>query len=268
MAKFNKSKEWLIEEYVIKNRPRTEVATECGLTVAGLKSLLIKLGIKKEKLIIKKDILESLIEQGKHVDEIASELNCSETSIYRYLKKYNLKIIADPRLVSQYDNTNDSEIIRLYLEEKMSTTKIGEIFGMTHTSVKNHLVHCGVAIRSYCEAQFAYNKKEYPKEFYDKDFIYDLYINQRKSKKDIGDMFNCSPDVIDRVLKNFNIPIRGTGEAHIGLMIGDKHPNWKGGVTSLYRRLREFFKVQQVTKVLARDHYCCQYDGCGNKKDL
>lgn len=54
MSKFNKSKEWLIEEYVIKNRPRAEVAAECGLTIAGLKSLLIKLGIKKRKISNKK----------------------------------------------------------------------------------------------------------------------------------------------------------------------------------------------------------------------
>lgn len=268
MTKFNKSKEWLIEEYVIKDRPRAEVAAECGLTVAGLKSLLIKLNVKKEKLVVKEDILKSLIEQGNHVDEIAKKLNCSETSVYRYLKKYNLKVMANPRLVSQYDDTNDSEIVRLYVEEKLSTTKIGEIFGMSHSGIINHLKHCGIQIRPPHEAQFASNKKEYPEEFYNKDFMYDLYINQRKSKKDIGNMFNCDPDVIDRILKNFEIPIRGNGEAHIGLMTGDKHPNWKGGVTPLYRRLREFFKVQQVTKVLARDHYCCQCEGCKSKKNL
>ena len=179
-----------------------------------------------------------------------------------------MKITANPRLIDQYDDSNDSEIVRLYLEEKLSTTKIGEIFGVSHSCILSHLKHCGITSRSLCEAQFAYNQKDYPEEFYDKDFIYDLYIKQRKSKKDIGDMFNCSPDVIDRLLKIYEIPIRGTGEAHIGLMVGDKHPNWKGGVTPLYQRLREFFKVQQVTKVLKRDNYYCQYEGCGSRKNL
>ena len=63
MAKFTKTKEWLEEEYVIKNRPRQEIADECGLTLAGLKSLLAKLNIKKEKL-------ESLVNQKLSHDEI------------------------------------------------------------------------------------------------------------------------------------------------------------------------------------------------------
>ena len=40
MAKFTKTKEWLEEEYVIKNRPRQEIADECGLTLAGLKKFI------------------------------------------------------------------------------------------------------------------------------------------------------------------------------------------------------------------------------------
>ena len=70
MAKFTKTKEWLEEEYVIKNRPRQEIADECGLTLAGLKSLLAKLNIKKEKLNIPKEKLESLVNQKLSHDEI------------------------------------------------------------------------------------------------------------------------------------------------------------------------------------------------------
>lgn len=47
--KFNKSKEWLIEQYVIFDRPRKEIAAECGLSEAGLKSLLAEFKILKNK---------------------------------------------------------------------------------------------------------------------------------------------------------------------------------------------------------------------------
>ena len=49
-------------------------------------------------------------------------------------------------------------------------------------------------------------------------------------------------------------------------IVGEKHPNWKGGITPLGRRLREFFGVNQTLKVLKRDNYTCQC--CGSKKDL
>ena len=106
-----------------------------------------------------------------------------------------------------------------------------------------HIQHCGLSIRGYSESKWVYNKKELPKEFSDYDTMYDLYINQKLSKKDLGIKFNCDPCVIDRVLLTLNIPIRNTSEAHIGLNTGDQHWNWKGGITPLARRLREYFGV-------------------------
>lgn len=88
--KFNKSKEWLIEQYVIFDRSRKEIAAECGLSEAGLKSLLAEFKILKNKFTIDKKELENLVNQKLSVEKIAKQLNCSETSVYRYLKKYNL----------------------------------------------------------------------------------------------------------------------------------------------------------------------------------
>lgn len=101
--KFNKSKEWLIEQYVIFDRPRKEIAAECGLSEAGLKSLLAEFKILKNKFTIDKKELENLVNQKLSVEKIAKQLNCSETSVYRYLKKYNLNILADPKIYKQYD---------------------------------------------------------------------------------------------------------------------------------------------------------------------
>lgn len=269
MAKFNKSKEWLIEEYVIKDRPRAEIAAECGLTVAGLKSLLIKLDIKKEKFKLDKSTLEKLVNKKLSSEEIAKYLNCGLTTVYRYLKKYGLKILAKPQVVSRYDSSKDSEFIRLYTEEKLSSTKIAELLGVSHKTVLDHLVHCGIKTRNCSKAQYLLSHgEEYPLEFLDYSYMYELYITLRKSKSDIGKIFNCDPGTVDLALKKLNIPIRDNSESKIGIMAGDKHPNWKGGITSLDRRLREVFCVQQVPKVLKRDHYCCQYEGCRSKKHL
>lgn len=52
--KFNKTKEWLIEEYIVKNRKLADVANDCGLKPAGLRCVLSKFNIKKEKFTITK----------------------------------------------------------------------------------------------------------------------------------------------------------------------------------------------------------------------
>ena len=265
MTKFTKTKEWLIEEYVIKERSRKEIANECGLTESGLKSLLSKWNIKKEKLNLPKEKLEELINQKLPHDEIEKRLNISQTTLYRYLKKYNLVILAESRIESKYDDSNDVLICQLYLDG-FSSTEIGKEFNISHKTVLEHLRHCGITPRTLFESQWNYNNKEFPEDLKNYDIIYDLYINQKLSKKDLGIKYKCDPCVIDRILKDFNIPIRGNSESKIGLLSGDKHWNWKGGVTHLARRLREYFSVNQVVKVLERDYYKCTK--CGSKKNL
>lgn len=265
MSKFTKTKEWLIEEYVIKNRPRKEIANECGLTEAGLKSTLAKFGIKKEKLDLPKEKLKELIDLKLNHKEIEDKLGIGQTTLYRYLKKYNLSILATPKEYSNYDDTNDLLITQLYMDG-FSSTEIGKEFGISHITVLNHLKRCGVAIRTLSESQWNYNNKTIPKELLNYDNVYDLYVNKHLSKKDLGNMFSCDPCVIDRILKEFNIEIRNNSESKIGLFAGDKHWNWKGGITSLARRLREYFTVNQTLKILNRDGYkCCM---CGSKKEL
>lgn len=156
-------------------------------------------------------------------------------------------------------------ICQLYLDG-FSSTEIGKEFGISHKTVLDHLRHCGITPRNSAESQWNYNQKKFPKELESYDLIYDLYITQQLSKKDLGKKFNCDPCVIDRVLTEFNIPIRNNPESKVGLITGDKHWNWKGGIAPLARRLREYFGVNQVLKVLQRDYYKCQK--CGSKQNL
>ena len=37
-----------------------------------------------------------------------------------------------------------------------------------------------------------YNQKEFPQDLRNKDLVYDLYINQKLSKKDLGEKFFTS----------------------------------------------------------------------------
>lgn len=254
--KLNKSREWIYNEYVVKGRKREEVARECGLTLAGFKSALSKYNIQKPKLEISIQELEQLLREGNSVEEIARRLNCSETSIYRRMAANNLTINYIPDY-KQYDNRNDELICSLYLDG-CSPENIGKELGISRTSVKNHLVHCGIHLRSYSEAQWNYNNKILPKEFEDYNIMYDLYIVQKRSKKELGIKFNTDAGVIDRILRNLNIPVRGVSETQIGQRIGNLHPNWQGGITPLLLRLRTAFEVQLRPKAIERDNHTCQ----------
>ena len=262
--KFNKSREWLYEEYVVKNRKREDVAKDCGLTVAGLKNTLDKYGIYKPKFEVPVNELKQYLEEGKSVEEISKIMNCSETSIYRRMKANSLTIHYKPDF-RQYDNTNDKQICDLY-SKGLTPKEIGQILNISGPSVRIHLKHCGIHIRSYVEAQFNSLGKDIPEDLLNYDKVYNLYINQKLSKKDLGLKYNVDPGTIDRILKEFDIHVRTNSESKIGQNVGEAHHNWQGGITSLYDRLREAFQVQLIPKVLKRDNYTCQI--CGSKENL
>lgn len=47
----------------------------------------------------------------------------------------------------------------------------------------------------------------------DRDTLYDLYINQQLTSKEIAEIFGCTSKSIRNYLTKFNIPVRQNGEA-------------------------------------------------------
>lgn len=210
-------------------------------------------------------LLIELFNDCLSIKEIAKRLSISEKAVTRKVKE--LKLVRPKSMMSrkQYNDVNDEEIVRLYNEGK-STTEIAKIFNLAHRSVLNHLEHCGVKRRTLSESQFNYNKKEFPEELKDFEKLYDMYVENRMTKKEIAEHLNVSTRVVDRVLKSFGIHVRGNSECRVGLYNGPNHPNWKGGRTDLYMRIRTYFRINQVKLVVDRDGKKCTL--CGSKKKL
>lgn len=262
--KFNKTVEWLYNEYITKDRTIEEVAKECNLTRPGLKSLLAKHSIRKPIFNRPVSQIEELLNSGKSTKEIQDILKCGRSTIYRVMKERHLHINYKP-VYSSYNNSKDELICSLYIDGA-SSAEIAKELGLTPKTIINHLRHCKIPIRSAQECQLNLNGKVYHQDFTSYDTMYKLYIEEKKSKKDLALLYNVDPSTIDTILKSLNIPIRDNSESKIGLLIGDKHPNWKGGITTLNRRLREAFQVQLAPKILKRDNYTCQI--CGAKGKL
>lgn len=55
---------------------------------------------------------------------------------------------------------------------------------------------------------------------------------------------------------------RKISAAHIGIQAGDKHPNWKGGLSNLHFKIKQTFEYRQWRgDIFHRDDFTCQ--NCG-----
>ena len=211
------------------------------------------------------DKCKSLYELDIPVNDIADELGLSRKAIIRYSKELGWKRTKSMMSREQYDNSKDEEIVKLY-KEGQSTTQIAEKLGVTHRTILNHLKHTGTSRRTLSESQFNYNNKEIPEVLEDYEKLYQLYVVERKSKRELSDLLNVSPNVLNRKLKEYGIKIRGCSEAFKGILSGDKHPNWKGGITDLFVHVRYFTYKNLAKEAYKRDGYKCQL--CGSSKNL
>ena len=246
-SKFTKDKDWLYDNYVNKGLTREQLAEQANVSVATIKEYIRKWDVKKPKLTILKEDLIQYINEGLTVPQVAEKYKCEECTIFRYYKKFNLQNV-NKVVYDQYDDTNDADYIRLYNEGK-STLDIAKIFNTSATTIRQHLVHNGVELRTATERMWNYHKKEIPKDFDDYQKLYNLYIENGISKTELMRRYNCSKRVIDRVLCTHKI-IKESNNSHM---------------TKLGRKLRLYFnKLTPI--VLKRDNNTCQL--CGSHDNL
>jgi len=262
-------KDWLYEEYVVKDRRTKDIAEEYGCKQNTIQQWLLKHKISKPitKHVRKKkqhELYEYLyhnhVELGKSVSQIAKENKVSYDAIHNNLKKNGIQIIKQNR---HYKFTDDEiqKIIELYCDEGLSAYKIGLLFNTDNGTIRRYLTKSGIKTRGMSEAQFNYNGKEIHPDLLNIDKMNDLHWNQHLTCKAIGDMYGIDAGTVRRQMHRLGLETMNNSESKIGLMTGENHPNWQGGITPLYLLLREYFTVNQVPKIAKRDNYTCQLCG-------
>lgn len=145
-----------------------------------------------------------------------------------------------------------------------STYSLEGMFGISHGNIKRQLIKRGVKIRSYSESQFNYNNKTPDERLKDKEWLEFQHWSLGKSCKDIGELLNVDPKTVRRHMKKFGIRTKNNSQSKIGVNTGEKHHNWKGGITPLNLLLREFFHTNLAPIVAERDKYTCQVCGASH----
>jgi transposase-like protein len=121
----------------------------------------------------------------------------SNNKLYGWLKRKKMGV--DPCIPRD-------ELYNLYVEQKLSTSKIAKQYNISAQTVSSWLKKYNIYIRTSGEGLRKF--KLVASELHDK------YIDQKMTLQDIANIYGCTRNVIRRHLIEFNIPIRGKVEAY------------------------------------------------------
>lgn len=97
--------------------------------------------------------------------------------------------------------------------------------------------------------------------------IRNLYLDGNSSRQ-IAKLYNCSKFPILKIIKD--LPKRKATEYKqhpCNNQFGQNNPNWKGGIKSIYDRIRNLTKYWRwKNSILTRDNFCCK--SCGKLDQL
>lgn len=262
--------DWLYDQYITQDKRSEEIAEEYGCKQNTIQCWLRKHGIKKKitsHYHKKKHDYETYnylyhnhIELHKSMADLARENNVSGDTIRENLLKNGITPWRR-KPGSRYSDHEIDTMVDLYCNQMMSANTISKLFQTDHNTIIRQLRKRGVCTRGVIEAQYAANGTEMNESLNNADLLKRLHWDEGMSCKAIGEIYGVEAATVRRQMHRLGIKTKTNSESKIGLMAGDKHPNWKGGKTPLNLLLREYFNVNQAPAVAKRDGYTCQLCG-------
>lgn len=174
-----RNKDWLYNEYIVKNREAKDIANDCGINHRTLREWistfkLNKYGSIKERL--DKDALYELYFVNHFTsEEIGTMYNTSGNTIISLLKEYGYKV------------PTRSELLSIYYEQKGGYEKVREVQSAMENRIKSSCRQRGIPIEEFngfsvTEEHMARNNTYY-KEWVRKVFQRDNYTCQCCGKR-------------------------------------------------------------------------------------
>lgn len=174
-----RNKDWLYNEYILKDRNAKDIAKECGINLRTLREWISILNIPNKESKTKdltKDILYDLYRvQHKSTNEIAKMYDITDGAVLYWLRKYDIP------------SFTTSEAVNIYLYEKGGLEKARETQSTMENRIKSSCRQRGIAIEDFdgfatTEQHMARNNTYY-KEWIKKVFQRDNYTCQCCGKR-------------------------------------------------------------------------------------
>jgi transposase len=99
-----------------------------------------------------------------------------------------------------------------YLVKKFSASKIAEECNCSVPTVITYLKKYGIKNRGWSEAKIAQFSHDTSKAYRDPNWLFDQYVNHKRSSGDIAKLCGCGRTTIRTYLNRFNVPIRSQEE--------------------------------------------------------
>lgn len=226
----------------------------------------------KEDFVLYRNVYKALY------DSICSKLCCNDESCKKDKGSEVRRIIADAKFDFKSTQYRDKDwLYNEYIIKEKSAELLSAETGLGLRTMRKYINEYGLATKNGSKTNFI-----------TKEELEDLYISQRKTTIEIGDMYNLGDTTIGELLKKFNIPIFSQSEQMLryyyvkgGIEKSIKYSNilenrikssckaqginrndFTGFITSKNTRLRGGYQYKEWrVSVFKKDNYNCQCCG-------
>lgn len=169
-----RNKNWLFNEYVVKNREAKDIAKECNINIRTLREWISMLEIEKQgvktKYITKEILTDLYTVQHKSTSEIGKMYDVCDGTILNLMKKFNIP------------SFSNSEAYKIYLYEKGGLEKARKLQSTMENRIRSSCRQHGIDTKDFkgfstTEQHMARNNTYY-KEWKRKIFERDNYTCQ------------------------------------------------------------------------------------------